>query len=186
VTTAEAARVLGVEAGYVSELIGRGVLTAWKVPQERGGGRPRWEILDSSVFAEEERRTRRPPCPACGRALGAERGPWAVYCTERCRVRANQNRRVGRAVASPPPARRPRWTEALILAAIRRWADLWGEAPTAAEWRGHPPAATAYRCEGPRWWPTPFPVQARFGSWSAAIEAAGVPPRGRAPRRPRR
>jgi hypothetical protein len=56
-----------------------------------------------------------------------------------------------------------RWTRAVIVAAILRFADLHGRAPTAREWqvaeRGDYPHASA--------------VQREFVTWAAAIEAAG-------------
>jgi DNA-directed RNA polymerase specialized sigma24 family protein len=76
-----------------------------------------------------------------------------------------------------------RWREAAVIAALRDWAQRYGEAPTATDWD----RATAYRRGGAAKvarlveHPTPVPsgttVIARLGSWSAAIAAAGLPAR---------
>jgi hypothetical protein len=63
------------------------------------------------------------------------------------------------------PGRSQQWTEALIIAAIQRWAAEHGKPPVSTEWqkRGdhHPVAQT---------------VAARFGSWTAGLRAAGFEP----------
>lgn len=62
--------------------------------------------------------------------------------------------------------------------AIREWRDLTGRAPTVPDWspahadEGHPGAAR-FLTEAGRW-PSVAAVQAHFGSFSAALEAAGV------------
>lgn len=73
------------------------------------------------------------------------------------------------------------WDKARIVQAIREWADLYGEAPTSTEWnpalaaRVHPPAVARLmrkRFESGDW-PTPPTVANYFGSWNAALVAAG-------------
>ena len=60
------------------------------------------------------------------------------------------------------------WTEETIVEAIHRWYARYGRLPNATLWRArgidppHPPSST---------------VQNKFGSWNAAIEAAGFTPR---------
>jgi hypothetical protein len=68
-----------------------------------------------------------------------------------------------------------------ILDAIRAWAERFGEPPTAADWcvthaRKSPDSwrLTRYQTTGP--WPTTSNVQQRFGTWNAAIVAAGFAP----------
>ena len=72
---------------------------------------------------------------------------------------------------------RTRWgrvfTEAEIIAAIRRWAKLEGRAPAIVDWRpadhgGHP----RWERDCPRFPPRSH-VTRRFGSWNAALQAAG-------------
>lgn len=72
------------------------------------------------------------------------------------------------------------WTHEEIIEAMRDWHRLYGRAPAAADWNsalaranGRPDRAERY--ESGRWPPTTT-VQGRFGSWSAAITAAGFPP----------
>lgn len=90
------------------------------------------------------------------------------------------------------------WTQERIIEAIRDWHDHHGEAPRRTDW-------DAYRCEkladaasqrADEWrkratlfrigeWPTPRTVTEAFGSWNAAIEAAGYTPRLPSQRTPR-
>jgi Homing endonuclease associated repeat len=72
---------------------------------------------------------------------------------------------------------RTRWgrvfTEPEIIAAIRRWAKLEGRAPAIVDWRpadqgGHP----RWERDCPRFPPRSH-VTRRFGSWNAALQAAG-------------
>lgn len=73
-----------------------------------------------------------------------------------------------RTVMSIPTERTsvPRWPREATLRAIRRWAESRGAPPTSVQWRRanaeHPSEATVRRL---------------FGSWNAAIETAGFPPR---------
>ena len=69
------------------------------------------------------------------------------------------------------------WREALV-SELRAWADAHGgEPPRVMDWN------RAYaRRHGARFeegWPTSYMVNAAFGSWNAAIRAAGMQPRGR-------
>jgi hypothetical protein len=70
-----------------------------------------------------------------------------------------------------------RWDHGLILAAIDAWAELYGAPPAAAEWnpamarrQGRPDRAERHAAGD---WPFASTVVAYFGSWNAAIEAAG-------------
>jgi hypothetical protein len=106
------------------------------------------------------------------------------------RVRARKDRYAGECIdcggptdgnkgpSNPPPTRcspcftahlhdTRRWTPQTIVAALRAWTARHGRQPTAADWavvgehRGeYPPTST---------------VQHEFGSWDAAIRAAGLP-----------
>jgi DNA-directed RNA polymerase specialized sigma24 family protein len=72
-----------------------------------------------------------------------------------------------------------RWTEAAIVEALREWVARYGEVPTRVDWdrhmcrrRGHD-AKLARLDAHPESLPSPTPVLARFGSWEAALAAAG-------------
>jgi hypothetical protein len=62
-----------------------------------------------------------------------------------------------------PPTRR--WSDAEIIASIRRWAALNGGPPTSREWAKAAPGR-----------PSSNTVAEHFGGWSAAIKAAGFKP----------
>jgi hypothetical protein len=93
-----------------------------------------------------------------------------------------------REIARPPRPRRLRrsgggeWTRERIAAALRAWADELGRAPRSYDWSpaitraGGFPLAGAQKWERdhPRW-PHHALVRARYGSWRAALEAAGLP-----------
>lgn len=66
-----------------------------------------------------------------------------------------------------------KWTRATVAAAIRRWYEEEGRAPTADDWR----------TKARDWTPTHSVVTNLFGSWPAARYAARVPD---PPRRARR
>jgi|1185.fasta_scaffold128385_1 hypothetical protein len=80
-------------------------------------------------------------------------------------------------------ARPTRWTPAEIIAAINDWAERYGQPPARIDWerhmirrRGH--AAKLARLDAhPRPVPGATPVLERFGSWKAALAAAGHTPR---------
>src|SRR3954452_933472 len=78
-----------------------------------------------------------------------------------------------------------RWAEATVVAALRDWAQRYGEVPTAQDWdrsraRRHGEAARLARLNAH---PTPVPsvstVLGRFGSWKAAVATAELPARSR-------
>ena len=76
------------------------------------------------------------------------------------------------------PARRGRWSAPAIVDALREWAAVTGRPPRRDEWSGERPerASDAQRLwmrEHPRW-PSSSCVTRHFGSWSAALEAAGL------------
>jgi hypothetical protein len=70
----------------------------------------------------------------------------------------------GLRAAGLEPARR-RWTDGEIVEALREWTARHGRPPLSSDWRR---AATDH--------PTAALVQGRFGSWRAALEAAGGAP----------
>ena len=71
----------------------------------------------------------------------------------------------GGGVPPPPPAPKSRmkWTRERIIAALQAWAWEHGAAPNATDWRQ---AAPEYPC-----FATVYPL---FGTWDAALAAAGL------------
>ena len=94
-------------------------------------------------------------CDACGEPILAAGVP-------RCRRCAN--------------TRRSRWgepfTEREIIDAIHTWQRLEGRPPAQADWRPSDHGAPRWEHECPRW-PPATQVIRRFGSWNAALQAAG-------------
>lgn len=121
-------------------------------------------LYDPNREKAQARRDRyRGTCADCGVPTDGSNGPDRP--STRCRVCHNAK------IAADA-----RWTRATVVAAIREWADEHGTQPSARDWlqprrvRGDtPPTKT---------------VQRVFGSWSAAIAAAGFEPLtpGRRPR----
>ncbi|HEY4827793.1 MAG TPA: helix-turn-helix domain-containing protein [Solirubrobacteraceae bacterium] len=74
-----------------------------------------------------------------------------------------------------------RWSDEAILRALRDWAVETGAPPRRQDWSGEdpraaPPAQRKWMREHP-YWPSSSCVAAHFGSWSRALEAAGLPAR---------
>jgi hypothetical protein len=72
-------------------------------------------------------------------------------------------------VAAPgrlPGRRTLRWSQEDLVAAIRRWASEKGRQPTSTQWMSSPGFG----------WPTTNTCVRAFGSWSAAVRAAGFEP----------
>src|SRR4051794_7468012 len=72
----------------------------------------------------------------------------------------------------------PRSATSRIAARLRAWTLRFGSPPTMRQWRpvasgGHP----VWEHEDPSW-PAPSIVLRRYGSWRAALDAAGVAPPG--------
>jgi hypothetical protein len=84
---------------------------------------------------------------------------------------------------TPPERRTPpgTWTPERVIAAIRDWVEEFGDPPLSYEWAmaaarnaGHENGRVQrWAAEYPRW-PGTRPVIRCFGSWSAALEAAGL------------
>jgi DNA-binding NarL/FixJ family response regulator len=80
---------------------------------------------------------------------------------------------------------RDRWRreDVRIVEAINDWVARYGEAPTRIDWDRHMSRRRGHRAKlarlqvHPSPLPTPTPVLARFGSWEAALAAAGHRPR---------
>lgn len=74
-----------------------------------------------------------------------------------------------------------RWNRAAILEALREWVRETGGPPRRQDWCGERPATAGFAqrkwmSEHPRW-PSSSCVTTHFGSWSAALAAAGLPAR---------
>jgi len=93
-----------------------------------------------------------------------------------------------REVARPSRPRRVRrsgtgeWTRERIVDALRAWGDELGRAPRSYEWAPATARAGGFGLAGAREWEREHPrwphhalVRARFGSWRAALESAGLP-----------
>ena len=72
-----------------------------------------------------------------------------------------------------------RWTEDMIVAALREWVDRYGQVPLRVDWdrgmakrRGHADKLALLDAHPGRV-PSPTAVLARFGSWQSALNAAG-------------
>lgn len=108
----------------------------------------------------DQRRARRDRyrgrCAGCGAPTDGSRGPRGAprHC----------------ATCAAPTAVR-RWTEPLIIERLQQWACAHGgQPPTGRDW-----AQRSARKDGR--WPHPATVRRAFGSWNAAVTAAGLPAR---------
>ena len=70
---------------------------------------------------------------------------------------------------------RPRFTRQEVLDAIRAWAAATGEPPRLEEWAPSSDPESRWAREFPRW-PSYMTARTHFGSWAAALEAAGYAP----------
>lgn len=121
--------------------------------------------------------------------------PNRKWCSNRCRQRTLYTGTCldcGSATysgdATPPqrckhcaPGQRRIWTKETVVRAIQAWTRETGTPPTAVDWnaaqavaRRHPEKAEKFHDDDA--WPNTASVQAVFGSWSAALGAAGVAP----------
>lgn len=85
---------------------------------------------------------------------------------------------------APKHYERTVWTRELIIARIHEWFCLYGEPPGVVDWNPyHAETVLHDRERSQRWmsrpdhWPWMSSVYRQFGSWNAAIEAAGFSPR---------
>lgn len=75
---------------------------------------------------------------------------------------------VSRVCKACAPDEYRKWDEKAIIAAIRRWETAHGSQPVSREWLISSPENSGY--------PDVGVIQKRFGSWNAAIKAAGYEP----------
>lgn len=78
---------------------------------------------------------------------------------------------------------RKHWTRDLVTLRIQEWAGVYGEPPSVNDWDptvasrlGDPERADRFRSAGGHW-PSRNAVYRVFGSWNAAVRAAGFEPR---------
>lgn len=103
--------------------------------------------------ARADRVRRQVPCPGCGGPMTAGEGrASAMTCWDCAHALRRGHARLR------------------VLEALRTWAAEHGQPPRAADWTsdGRVPGR----------WPAPSAVQRLFGSWNAALVAAGLPTRG--------
>lgn len=119
--------------------------------------------------AKARKRSYRGICESCGGPTDGSRGPRNAPRLCRPCLRDEQSE----------------LTRARIVAEIRYWAELYGRPPAASDWnlaclRQRATVERIAECErrhredGP--WPPAATAQYVFGSWNAAIEAAGFEP----------
>lgn len=142
-------------------------------------------------------------CQGCSAELPPNRGPGQKrkWCSERCRRHTIYSRPCADCGtptydgSANPPERcvpchartRVIWTPEAIIDAIREFADRYGQPPAACDWNtGMSYGMKAKDFWADACWPQSQTVQAAFGSWNAAIAAAGFTPRGVGKRGPGR
>jgi hypothetical protein len=99
-------------------------------------------------------------CRTCGADTSPRNGKGDAYrYCRRCR----------------PGAAAPRWTRERVREAMRRWAELYGRAPSSYDWsrtharrRGDEALRRLERGE----WPAPATVSGLYGSWASAVADA--------------
>ena len=125
---------------------------------ERLRDRPAQDVADLIGVTAATVRTywRAPRCPGCGR-------PKVTPHAARCGVCAKR------------PVSQETLSRTVVLAAIRAWARETGAPPHAKEWML---PGGKWEAEYPRW-PALHQVKQNFGSWNAAITAAGLDARQR-------
>lgn len=138
-----------------------------ETPLPPARGRPRKFCSDRCRKAQYAR-----PCTDCGQAMSGDYGR-STKGPQRC--------------PSCATAARTMWTRDTIVAAIHGWVARYGAIPAATDWNPSQARARGLDWRADRFlegvWPFQATVQKVFGSWSAAISAAGYQPReGRPPR----
>jgi hypothetical protein len=110
-------------------------------------------------------------CLTCGRSTTGCYGPKSPEYCRRCWA--------GSPAGVAAAAGRTKWTREIIIARIQQWNRIYGSPPAINDW--NPFGATtalndherAARFKNDERWPWFTLVVQRFGTWNAAIEAAG-------------
>jgi hypothetical protein len=104
-------------------------------------------------------------CADCGVPIDGSDGDKAVRCSP-CAAKAGAH-----------------WSRDLIVQRVREWNEIHGEPPVTyewnpamARWKKLPDAEGISRRYEAGDWPPTSVVEYHFGSWNAAIDAAGFPP----------
>lgn len=120
--------------------------------------------------------------PRCGARFHKPRlAPRKLYCSDHCRKRHKEE------IAADAKRERgemiPRASRESIVDQIQDWVRIHGDIPAATDWNpgqaiklGHPEIARRFHEDA--CWPYVSTVLHHFGSWNAAIAAAGYTPRG--------
>ena len=163
----------------------------------RGPARAGWSLVDAPPRTSLSPIRSLVECRPCGSvADGTDGERTRTVISRSCKLA-----RVGSTSQAIAPLARPRrevarparprriqrsgggpWSDARISAALRTWTDEVGRPPRSYDWSpaaahagGFPLASVAkWEREYPRW-PHHALVRARFGSWRAALQAAGLP-----------
>lgn len=121
------------------------------------------------VKVQARKRSYQGVCSDCGAATDGSNGV------------SGQPGRCNKCASRLAGAKREVWTREAIVAAIQAWVVNYSEPPGAMDWdpvratyQGHPDNAVRFRRGN---WPTTNTVVRKFGSWNAAIAAAGHQPR---------
>lgn len=114
------------------------------------------ELLDDPAGDKVRARKNgyRRPCPDCGALMNGSNGRQAPRLCADCTSAVQHEER--------------HWTKQRVIAAIQLWNELHGRPPVAQDWLQYADRTS---------WPTVTAVQREFGSWRAAIAAAGFPSR---------
>lgn len=158
VAKAHALRRKGLTYKQIAPLVGTSVTTVF-----------RWLNADYAEADRAKARARkenyRGVCVDCGAPTNGSNGPGTA--AERCSPCSN--------------AHRAKWTRETVIAAIQRFAERYGRPPQATDFNphqalslGHDWRAERFRNDGD--YPQVVCVQYVFGTWNAAIEAAGFEP----------
>lgn len=134
-------------------------------------------LADPDGSKQRQRRKRyQGACLVCGKPTDGSNGRRRAprYCAEHF---------VGSPDHQAQAAAQTKWTRELIVTRIREWAGIYGEPPAIPDWNPYSAREIndeqrALRFEAAQhYWPWFTSVVLRFGSWNAAIEAAGFTPR---------
>ncbi len=102
----------------------------------------------------------------------------------RRRARLHSTRQLG--ASEPSPFRAPRFSEQEIVAKVLAWTARYGAPPATTDWEPSRARAAKQEWRARRFeegeWPSASMVRRRFGTFNAAIRAAGLEPRGCPPR----
>ena len=143
------------------------------------GGRPPLELpLGERIEAARRMRASGISVPEIADELGVNESTVGKYlratrcgCGRNWRVRGPQ---CTQCAVEANAARVRRWDERSVIDALKRWARIEGRPPSSEEWLPGRNARERWARDYPAW-PSNGTVSRLFGSWNAAIAAAGFP-----------